>query len=64
MPCALRLGNLTLPHELLGLWKCVTGVPSVGEGPGLGAARESLILPPKLKENLKTEVIEQGKFLL
>ena len=42
----------------------VIGVPSTGEGPGLGAARGIAYPAPKLKENLKTEIIKQGKFLL
>lgn len=40
------------------------GVPSVGERPGLGAAGGISYPAPKLKENLKTEIIEQGEFLL
>lgn len=59
---AWKLGFATL---IIGsLEMCVTGVPSVGEGTGLGAARGIAYPAPKLKENLKTEIIEQGKFLL
>lgn len=36
------------------------GVPSVGEGPGLGEAGGIAYPAPNPKENVKTEIIEQG----
>lgn len=59
---AWKLGFATL--IIGGLEMCVIGVPIMGEGPGVCAARGVAYPALKLKENLKTEIIKRGKFLL